>query len=61
MLNKERNGIRAGKNGNEGAFLAGEVIIHVDRDTGKESCFKTRVETDAASENKARRCSANLR
>lgn len=42
------------KNSSEGAFLA-EVIIHVGRDTRKESCFKTHeeiAETNAALGNK---------
>jgi len=56
---KERNDTRTGKNGDEGAFLAGEVIIHVGRDKGNlEGCSKTHeemAETDVALGNKARR------
>jgi len=56
---KERNDARTEKNGDEGAFLAGEVIIHAGRDTGNlEGCSKTHeemAETDVALGNKARR------
>jgi hypothetical protein len=58
---KERNDTPTRKNGDEGAFLAGKVIIHVGRDTRKErrnleGCSKTHeetAETDVALGNKA--------